>query len=66
MRLSLAERVLSRRTAQTLRCRQQAQRLTQCQGAGRVAEQKLADTEREAGKAVLQAEAKAGHEGDCL
>lgn len=54
-RLSLAERVLSLRTAQTLRCRQQAQRLTQCQGAGRVAEQKLAGIEREAGKAVLQA-----------
>lgn len=55
-RLPLAERVLSRRTAQTLICRQQAQRLTQCQGAGRVAEQKLAGIEREAGKAVLQAE----------
>lgn len=55
-RLPLAERVLSRRTAQTLRCRQEAQRLTQCQGAGRVAEQKLAGIEREAGKAVLHAE----------
>lgn len=55
-RLPLAERVVSLRTAQTLRCRQQAQRLTQCQGAGRVAEQKLAGIEREAGKAVLQAE----------
>ena len=55
-RLPLAERVVSRRTAQTLRCRQQAQRLTQCQGSGRVAEQKLAGIEREAGKAVLQAE----------
>ncbi|QDL38553.1 DNA repair protein [Rhodoferax sediminis] len=55
-RLPLAERVLSRRTAQTLACRQQAQRLTQCQGAERVAEQKLAGIEREAGKAVLQAE----------
>ena len=55
-RLSLAERVVSLRTAQTLRCRQQAQRLTQCQAAGRVAEQTLAGIEREAGKAVLLAE----------
>lgn len=55
-RLPLAERVVSRRTAQTLRCRQEAQRLTQCQGAGRVVELKLAGIEREAGKAVLHAE----------
>ena len=55
-RMTLAERVVSWRTAQTLRCRQQAQLLTECHGAGRVAEQKLAGIEREAGKAVLHAE----------
>lgn len=55
-RLPLAERVLSLRHARTAACRQQAQRLTQCQGAEHMAEQKLAGIEREAGKAVLQAE----------
>ena len=55
-RLPLAERVLSLRNAQTATSRQQAQRLTQCQAAERMAEQKLAGIEREAGKAVLQAE----------
>lgn len=55
-RLPLAERVLSLRHARTAACRQQAQHLTQCLGAERVAEQKLAGIEREAGKAVLQAE----------
>lgn len=55
-RFPLAERLLSLRNARTAACRQQAQRLTQCQGAERVAEQKLASIEREAGKAVLQAE----------
>lgn len=55
-RLPLAERVLSLRNAQTAACRQQAQRLTQCQAAENMAEQKLIGIEREAGKAVLQAE----------
>jgi len=56
VRLPLAERVLSLRSAQTAACRQQAQRLTQCQATEHMAEQKLAGIEREAGKAVLQAE----------
>jgi len=56
VRLPLAERVLSLRNAQTATRRQQAQRLTQCQAAEHMAEQKLAGIEREAGKAVLQAE----------
>ena len=55
-RLPLAERVLSLRNAQTATRRQLAQRLTQCQAAEHMAEQKLAGIEREAGKAVLQAE----------
>lgn len=55
-RLPLAERVLSLRNAQTATSRQQAQRLTQCQAAEHLAGQKLAGIEREAGKAVLQAE----------
>lgn len=55
-RLPLADRVLSLRHARTAACRLQVQRLTQCQAAEHVAEQKLAGIEREAGKAVLQAE----------
>lgn len=56
VRRPLAERVLSLRSAQTTLCRQQAQQLAQCQGIERVAEQKLAGIEREAGKAALKAE----------
>ena len=56
VRLPLAEHILSLRTAQTAVCRQQAQRLTQCEGSVRVAEQKLAGIEREAGKAALRVE----------
>ena len=55
-RLSLAQHVLSLRTAGTAACRQQAQHLTQCDGAVRMAEQKLAGIERETGKAVLRGE----------
>ena len=56
MRLPLAERVQALRSARTSACRQQTQQLTQCQGAERLAEQKLASIEREAGKAALKAE----------
>ena len=56
VRRPLAERVLSLRGAQTTSCRQRAQQLAQCQGIERVAEQKLAGIEREAGKAALKAE----------
>ena len=55
-RLPLAERALSLRHARVDACRQRAQQLTQCQGAGRLAEQKLANIERDAGKAALKAE----------
>ena len=55
-RLPLAQRVLSMRNVRIVLCRQRAERLTQCQAAERMAEQKLAGIEREAGKAVLQAE----------
>jgi len=56
VRRLLAERVLSLRSARTTSCRQRAQQLAQCQGIERVAEQKLAGIEREAGKAALKAE----------
>lgn len=48
-RLSLAERVLAARISQVNTWRQQAQRLTQCQGAIRMIEQKLSAIVREAG-----------------
>ncbi len=55
-RLPLAERVLSLRSDQVAKWREQVQRLTQWQAAERMAQQKLAGIEREAGQAVLKAE----------
>jgi exonuclease SbcC len=55
-RLPLAERVLSLRSAQVGAWRQQVQRLTQCQAAERMVQQKLSGIEREAGQAALKAE----------
>jgi len=55
-RLPMAERVLSLRSAQIRAWRQQVQRLTQCQAAKRMVQQKLAGIEREAGQAALKAE----------
>ncbi|MEP6875476.1 MAG: DNA repair protein [Burkholderiales bacterium] len=55
-RQPLMERLQALREAQTAACRQQVQRLAQCQAAARMAEQALAGIEREAGKAVLRAE----------
>lgn len=55
-RLDLAERVLSMREALSNAGRRGAQRQAECQNAQRMAEQKLAGIEREAGKAALQAE----------
>ena len=55
-RLPLAERVLSLRSAQVGAWRQQVQRLTQCQAAKRMVQQKLSGIEREAGQAALKAE----------
>ena len=55
-RLSLVEQVLSLRTARTATCREWVRNLTQCDGAMRMAEQRLAGIEREAGKAVLRVE----------
>lgn len=55
-RLPIAERVLSLRSAQVGAWRQQVQRLTQCQAAKRMVQQKLAGIEREAGQAALKAE----------
>ena len=56
VRLPRAERVLSLRDARTDVCRQQAQALMQCEGAERVADQRLSNLEQEAGKAALGAE----------
>ena len=55
-RLAMAQRAQGLRSARTQTSREQVQRLTQCQGAVRLAEQKLAGIEREAGKAVLRTE----------
>ena len=55
-RLALAQRVQGLRRTRAQASREQVQRLTQCQGAVRLAEQKLAGIEREAGKAVLRTE----------
>jgi exonuclease SbcC len=55
-RLALAQRAHELRRARTQAGRQQVQLLTQCQGAVRLAEQKLAGIERDAGKAVLRAQ----------
>jgi len=55
-RLSLAERVVSLRSARVGAWRQQVQRLTQCQASARMIQQKLSGVEREAGQAVLKAE----------
>ena len=55
-RLPMAERVLSLRTAQIGAWRQQVQRLTQCQAAKRMVQQKLSGIEREVGQAALKAE----------
>ena len=55
-RLPMAERVLSLRSAQIGAWRQQVQRLTQCQAAKRMVQQKLSGIEREAGQAALKAE----------
>jgi exonuclease SbcC len=55
-RQPLVERLQALREAQTGLCRQQVQRLAQCQAAARMAEQALASIEREAGKAALRAE----------
>ncbi len=54
--LPRAERALSLRNVRTGACRQQTQRLAQCQGAERLAQQKVASIERDAGQAVLRAE----------
>lgn len=55
-RLPMAERVLSLRSAQVGAWRQQVQRLTQCQAAKHMVQQKLSGIEREAGQAALKAE----------
>jgi exonuclease SbcC len=55
-RLTMAERVSSLRSAQVEAWRQQVQRLTQCQAAKRMVQQKLSGIEREAGQAALKAE----------
>ena len=56
MRLPLAQRLLRLREARTHARREQGRALTQCQGVERLAEQKLANIERDAGKAVFAAE----------
>jgi len=55
-RLALAQRVQEVRRSRVLACRAQVQTLNQERGSVRLAEQKLAAIEREAGKAVLQTE----------
>jgi exonuclease SbcC len=55
-RLSLAEEVFAARTARVAAWRRQVQCLTECQGAVRTAEQKLAATLREAGQAAIRAD----------
>ena len=56
IRLSLAERVSSLRSAQVSIGRQQVQRLAQCQASERMVQQKLSGIEREAGQAALKVE----------
>jgi len=55
-RLPLAEEVLALRSGRIAACRQQVDRLTQCQGADRLVSQKLTSIELEAGKAALRAQ----------
>jgi len=55
-RLALAQRVQDRRRVRTQTRREQLHLLTRSQGAVRLAEQKLAGIEREAGRAVLRTE----------
>lgn len=55
-RLPLAQRVLTLRTERTRSGRERVQALTRCQGTERLAEQKVAGIERDAGKAALRAE----------
>ncbi len=62
-RLPLAERVSSLRSVQVGARREQVQRLTQCQAAERMVQQKLSGIEREAGQAALKAEELARHFG---
>jgi exonuclease SbcC len=56
VRLSLAERVLSLRSAQVDTWRQHSDCLMQCQASQRTIQQKLSGIEREAGQAALTAE----------
>jgi DNA repair protein SbcC/Rad50 len=56
IRQPLAERLLVLRGARTTACRQKVRRLEQCQGAERLAAQKLQGIDRDAGKAALRAE----------
>ena len=56
VRLPLADSVLSRRVVRTRASHEQTGALTRCQAAERLAEQKLAGIERDAGKAALKAE----------
>ncbi len=55
-RVPLAERVSSLRSAQVGTWREHVQRLTQCEAAERMAQQKLSGIEREAGQAALKTE----------
>ncbi|MDZ7855763.1 AAA family ATPase [Sphaerotilus sp.] len=55
-RLPLAQHVQVLRSARTEACREKIHALTQCQGAVRLAEQRVAGIEREAGRAALRAE----------
>jgi exonuclease SbcC len=55
-RQPLASRLQALSSARTAACRQQVQRLAQCQAAEKLAEQKLQGIDREAGKAALRAE----------
>ena len=55
-RLPLAQHLLTLRMERTCRGRERVQALTQGQGAERLAEQKVAGIERDAGKAVLRTE----------
>lgn len=55
-RLPLAQRLLTLRTERTRAGRERVQALTRCQGVERLAEQKLAGIERDAGRAAIRAE----------
>lgn len=55
-RLPLAQRVQALRSALTEACREQTHELTRCRGAVRLAEQRVAGIEQEAGRAALKAE----------